>query len=74
VPGASLVIHVNTYHARWLAAAETRRDVQGVQRCHPLQVHYVLRDTTGSRALVLVCVAKQARANELIAEGDGYIL
>jgi hypothetical protein len=29
-------------------------------------------DTTGSRALVLVCVAKQARANELIAEGDGY--
>jgi hypothetical protein len=29
-------------------------------------------DTTGSRALVLVCVAKQARANELITEGDGY--
>ena len=29
-------------------------------------------DTTGSHALALVCVAKQARANELIAEGDGY--
>jgi hypothetical protein len=67
----SSIIHVNTYHDP--AADNLPRRPRGAEVPPSASSLRTPRaDTTGSRALVLVCVAKQARANELIAEGDGY--